>query len=128
MLKYENSPYLELNGLYEPDTTEQQDGVSDTCDGVIPFPFIQPELTANGTDVAVAWAAASYISGDGASGKNKNQLFGLFPEEELYQCRKRIDGGNLPAGWGTQGLVAQGIRNVFYEHLEMNTIFEDAIV
>ena len=64
MFKFANSPYLGLNGLWAPDAPFITQDVSKyTSDGVIPFPFIQPELTATGgagADVAVAWAAASY--------------------------------------------------------------------
>ena len=111
-LKFDNSPYLELNGMYEPDSVVDEVGVSDfTCDGVIPYPFIQPELAAAGNgnvNVTVTWDAASY-----EDGQNKNHLFNIFPEEELYQCRHSID--NLPIGWDA---LAPAVRNAFYEHFE----------
>ena len=76
MFKFANSPYLGLNGLWAPDAPFHNQDVSKyTSDGVIPFPFIQPELTAsNGNnDVAVAWAAASY-----PDATNINRLFSLL--------------------------------------------------
>ena len=123
MFKFENSPYLGLNGLWAPDVYIDEDGISNyTSDGVIPYPFIQPELTANGTDVTVAWVAASY-----QGGQNINRLFNLFPEEELYQIR--VETGTLPAdgptAWKDHHI---DVRKAFYEPWRMTMTWNSDVV
>ena len=109
-LKYGNSPYLGNNGMYAPtnptDLPENRPYSKYTSDGIVPYPFIQPGLTAsNGNlDVTVDWDDAEYTSG-----KNINDLVCMFPEEELHELRDGI--GNLPAGWA--GYTQQQRQNFY---------------
>ena len=110
-LKYENSPYR-FQSMYSPTSfpASRSDESDFTCDGVIPYPFIQPLLVNNAGAVDIDWNLASY-----QSGQNINALFNLFPEEELFECRERI--GALPAGWAQ---LSEELRSNFYGEFEMN--------
>ena len=122
MLKYENSPYLRLNGLYAPDKFDNNTNYSDyTSDGVIPYPFEPPVLTATGNnnaDVTVDVTNAQY-----PRGQNINHLTAMFPEEELNELRRKIDPQAIEASI-TQPVAWDNLdRQLFYGGFLMQTIF-----
>ena len=115
MLKYDNSPYLRQNGLYAPDKFDSKEYSDYTSDGVIPYPFIQPVFAHPGTTTTITLpAAARYVST-----KIINQLFAMFPEEELHELRSAIDAQET---WAQQNAA---VRQAFFI---METTFVDGIV
>ena len=122
-LKYENSPYSKTNGMYEPSDPYKSELVSKfSSDGVIPYIFIDPEITANPNPVTEnvwAWAAAQY-----QSDQNINDLFNMFPEEELFELMSALNNATLPGGWAA---LTDAIRKDFYGQFSMSVAYNRAV-
>ena len=124
MLKYGSSPYLKQNGLYAPDKFDSKDYSDYTSDGVIPYPFIQPVFAHPGTTTTITLpAAARYVST-----KIINELFAMFPEEELHELRSAIDAQDIDVSIGTWAQEIAAVRQAFFGGFIMETTFANGIV
>ena len=104
--------------MYEPSDPYTSELVSkSTSDGVIPYIFIEPAADPNtNTEIVIAWVAASQ------SGQNINDLFNLFPEEELFELRAEL--GVLPGGWAA---LSDALRGDFYGQFSMGVAYNQPI-